>query len=237
MKILEVRPEQVICEINGQISTRPNSPYYSLRYFKYNNRRIAYTFSEKSFVMETYDDRIFNCWHGGQRIQLRQDLSERLAAAINHHEMYGNMREYAQLFKMAFEEIPYWEILEMYLKNVKGVDRTKEGFIVYGDFKIDYQGNAWVKPQFPQELKLELDGEKDEWYSLCVVMQGSGHRYEAKETLLPDNLGGLVKVNAITMTIISKIMFLLNPNLADKAFTDQLSKKLLIKLNKISGGE
>ncbi|MEK0347056.1 MAG: hypothetical protein QQN44_01845 [Nitrosopumilus sp.] len=233
MKILEVRPEQVICEINGQISTRPNSPYYSLKYFKYDNRRIAYTFSDKSFVRETYDDRIFNCWHEGNRIQLRQDLSERLAAAIDHHEMYGNIREYVELFKMAYAEIPFWDILDLYLKHVKGVDRTKEGFIVYGDFKIDYQGNAWVKPQFPVELK----SERDAWYSLCIVMQGTGHRYEAKQALLPDQFGKLVEVNAITMTIISKIMFLLNPNLTDKPFRDQLSKKLLMKLMRISGGE
>ncbi len=232
MKILEVRPEQVICETNGKISTRPNSPYYSLRYFKYNNRRIAYTFSDKSFVRETYDDRIFNCWHDGRRIQLRQDLSERLAAAINNHEMYGNMREYAVLFKMAFEEIPYWDILELYLKHVKGVDRTKEGFIVYGDFKIDYQGNAWIKPQNV------IEGEEHEdWYSLCIVMQGNGHRFRAVEAKLPNEFGEMVPVNAITMTIISKIMFLLNPNLKDDAFTAQLSKNLLLKLMRIGGGE
>jgi len=232
MKILEVRPEQVICETNGKISTRPNSPYYSLRYFKYNNRRIAYTFSDKSFVRETFDDRIFNCWHEGRRIQLRQDLSERLAAAVNHHEMYGNMREYQELFKMAFEEVPFWEILDLYLKNIKGVERTKEGFIVYDEFRIDFQGNAWVKPQF------DIDGEEqDDWYSLCIVMQGTGHRYRAVEAKLPNEFGEMVEVNAITMTIISKIMFLLNPNLTDNAFTAQLSKNLLLKLMRISGGE
>ena len=232
MKILEVRPEQVICETNGKIHTRPNSPYYSLRYFKYDNRRIAYTFSDKSFVRETFDDRIFNCWHEGRRIQLRQDLSEKLAAAINHHEMYGNMREYAELFKMAFAEIPFWDILDLYLKHVKGVDRTKEGFIVYGDFRIDYQGNAWIKPQH------EIEGEEHEdWYSLCIVMQGTGHRYRAVEAKLPNEHGEMVPVNAITMTIISKIMFLLNPNLQDGAFTAQLSKNLLLKLMRISGGD
>ena len=238
MKILEVRPEQVIClEATGVVTTRPNSPYYSMRYFKYNSKRINYIFTDKSYVRETYDERIFNCWHEGARVQLRQDLSEKLCAAINHHEMYGNIREYAKLFKTAFEEIPSWDILDLYLKNIRGVEKTQEGFVVYGDFLIDYQGNAWVRP--PNE-KFVLDNSKkfeERWYSLCIVMKGTKHSYKADDgASLPDEFGTMVKVNALTMTIISKLMFLLNPNLKDQAFTGQLSKNLLVRLTKLRGG-
>ncbi len=238
MKILEVRPEQVIClEATGVVTTRPNSPYYSMRYFKYNSKRIDYHFSDESYVMETYDERIFNCWHEGSRVQLRQDLSEKLCAAINHHEMYGNIKEYAELFKTAFEEIPNWEILDLYLKNIRGVEKTQEGFVVYDDFLIDFQGNAWVRP--PNE-RFVLDNSKEfekRWYSLCIVMKGTQHSYKADDgASLPDEFGTMVKVNALTMTIISKLMFLLNPNLKDQAFTGQLSKNLLVRLTKLRGG-
>lgn len=237
MKILEVRPEQVICqEDNGNISTRPNSPYYSLRYFKYNSKRIAYTFSDKSYVMETFDERIFNCWHEGKRIQLRQDLSEKLATAINHHDMYGNIREYDELFKVAFEETPLWDILDLYLKNIEGVERTKEGFVIYESFLIDFKGNAWLKHENPDLINHFADDFSSRWISLCIVMQGTHHSDEADGGHLPDEDGNMMKVNSLTMTIVSKIMFLLNPNLKDQAFVGQLSKKLLVRLTKLGGG-
>lgn len=235
MKILEVRPEQVIClEKNGQISTRPNSPYYSLRYFKFGNKRIGYTFSDTSYVMETFDERIFNCWHDGRRLQLRQDLSEQLAAAVNHHENYGNVREYAELFNRAFLEEPSWEMLDMYLRNIVGVQKVKDGFIIYESFKIDFKGNAWIRPQG----KDEKFNKNNPWVSLCIVMKGTRHADTTKDTgYLPDTTGTMVEVNALTMTIISKIVFLLNPNLKDQSFIGQLSKNLLLKLISISGGE
>jgi len=235
MKILEVRPEQVICqEANGNITTRPNSPYYSLKYFTYGSKRIAYTFSDKSYIMETFDDRIFNCWHDDKRIQFRQDLAEKLSVAINHHKMYGNIREFSELFDTAFAEIPNWDIIDLYLKNVNGLERTKEGFVIYDDFLIDFKGNAWVRPE---EERLETGQITSDWNSLCIVMQGTVHNYMTTASSLPDEFGNFVKVNAITMTIITKIMFLLNPHLEDEAFVGQLSKKLKLKLSLLSGGE
>ena len=231
MKILEVRPELVICRENGVISTRPNSPYYSLKYFTYDNRRIAYTFSDKSFVQETFDARIFNCWFDGKRIQLRQDLSEKLATTISHHMMYGNIKEYQELFNEAYVEEPDWYMLNNYLKNIEGVVRTKERFIIYDEFKIDYKGNAWVRNDGRY-----VNSNEEEWFSLCIVMQGSKHSYKAEAAFLPNEYGNMEEVNSLTMTIISKIMFLLNPNLEDVAFTGQLSKSLLMKLSLLRGG-
>lgn len=225
MKILEVRPELVICDVGGVITTRPNSPYYSLRYFKYNSNRIAYTFSDRSFVQEMFDDRIFNCWCNGKRVQFRQDLSEKLSAAINHHDMYGNVREYNELFKIAFEEEPNWYIIDRYLNNIEGVRRTKMGFIIYDSFKIDYKGNAWVHRKGDSAPE---DGE--DWSSLCIVMKGAKHSYESDKAFLPNEFGEMTEVNALTMTIISKIVFLLNPNMKDRVFTGQLSKQLKVKL-------
>lgn len=236
LKILEVRPEQVICqEENGNISTRPNSPYYTLKYFKFNNRRIGYTFSDNSFIQETFDSRIFNCWHEGKRIQLRQDLSEKLAASINHHDMYGNIREYAELFNIAFKETPFWEILELYLRNIKGVEKVKSGFIIYDTFKIDFKGNAWIRSENCY-TGVQLVEAEETWMSMCIVMQGTSHSYNLEHGgLLPDELGNMIEVNALTMTIIAKIVFLLNPSMYGQ-FKQSLSKKLLMKLMRISGG-
>jgi len=223
MNILEIRPEQIICQVDGIITTLPNSPYYSLKYLKYDSRRIAYTFSNKSYVQETYDNRIFNCWCNGKHIQLRQDLSDNLAAAINHCETDGNVREYEELFNMALAEQPHWLILERYLNNIEDVKRTKQGFVIYDFFKIDYKGNAWV-------FHKDEDPQLDTWRSLCIVMQG-----HSDKSFLPNKMGEMVEVNALTMTILAKIIFLLNPDMKDGVFVNQLSEQLKVKL--ISIGE
>ncbi len=234
MKILEVRPEQVIVLDRGVVTTRPNSPYYSLKYFHYDEKRIAYTFSDTSFIQETFDARIFNCWCNGKRIQLRQDLSDKLATTINQHIEYKTLYQYEDLFKFAYEEIPEYYFLERYLNNVEGVVHdTKQGFIVYDSFKIDFKGNAWIKKGHTS-YNMSSD---EEWISLCIVMQGSTHSNKADEGRLPDEYGEVQTINALTMTIISKIIFLLNPNLEDTAYTSQLSKTLLSKLRQIKGGE
>jgi len=230
MNILEVRPEQIIFEKDGEVQTRPNSPYYSMRHVTYKGNRIAYTFSDKSYVMETFDERIFNCWNNGQRLQFRQDLSDRLALAIKFHEDYLGTTAYDDLFKEAFNEIPNWDILHAYLKNIEDVRYTRSGYKIHdGDFKIDFKGNAWTTSKFSETL--------DNWNSLCIVMQGKGHTYLADGGVLPDSNGEMTKINALTMTILSKIMFLLNPNLSDKVFTNQLSESVLSKLRQYQGGE
>lgn len=238
MKILQVRAEQVICEIDGKVSTRPNSPYYSLRYFHYKDKRIAYTFDDTSFVQETFNQRIFNCWCDGKRIQLRQDLSEKLAVAINHHIEFGNLREYKELFEKANTEIPNWEILDFYLRTLTNVRQTKIGFVIHDSFLIDKVGNAWVATiKADHELLGYHETDEDKlnlfknWQSLCIVM--SGHSTKAAEAYLPNEDGKTVYVNNITMTILTKVMFLLKPNMDDFAFTNQLSKDLQIMLNHI----
>ena len=137
---------------------------------------------------------------------------------------------------MAFEEEPVWYMIERYLDNVEGVERTKEGFIVYDSFKIDYKGNAWVKQSDSFRADRE-GGTRDVFNSLCIVMQASHHSDKADKAFLPDESGNMVEVNSLTMTIIAKILFLLNPNMKDQVFTGQLSEELRVKLNSLRGGE
>jgi len=225
----------VICLDRGVVTTRPNSPYYSLKYFHYDEKRIAYTFSDTCYIQETFDARIFNCWCNGKRIQFRQDLSDKLCTTINQHMEYKTLYQYEELFKVAFEEIPEYYFLERYLNNVEGVEHVRnQGYIVYDSFKIDLKGNAWIKKG---DTSYSLSSD-EEWISLCIVMQGSTHHSsKADEGRLPDENGIVQTINALTMTIISKIIFLLNPNLEDTAFTSQLSKSLLTKLRQNKGGE
>lgn len=226
MKILEIRDELVIAEVNGNVTTRPNTPYYAMKFGKYENKRIAYTFDDTCFIQETYDDRIFNCWCDGERLQLRQDLADSLMGSITKAEMYRNVMSYRDLFTAAFNENTDTEILHVYLKHYKDVKQVEDGFVIYGIYKIDYKGNAYLK-------RVEGDG----WNSLCIVMQHSGHSSAAESGELEDSLGNMRKVGAITMTIIAKVLFLLDPESQEKGFLRQLPDKWQVKLKEVGGGD
>lgn len=227
MKILETRPEQcLVLEDNGQVVSVPTGEYYKMRYFDYNNRKINYIFSDDMYVMETNNQRIFNIWCEGERFQLRQDLSNNLVKAILDHRESGNTNMFKYLVEYARKETVFYDILNIYIKHMKNIEKTHEGYVIYEQFLVDYKGNAWVKKD---SSRIIHDVDK-EWHSICLVMKGS-HPLEK----IPNDEGGMTRVNPLTMAILTKIMFLINPNMQDGVFTDQLSNKLKIMLNKMRG--
>lgn len=226
MKILEIRNELVIAEVDGNITTRPNSPYYTLKYTTYENARIAYTFGLGQYIQETYDDRVFNCWCNGKRLQLRQDLANRLAECIQKHEWTGEC-EYEALFEEAYNENPDMEILNIYLRNYKDVQFIKhEGFIIHGLFKIDLKGNAHVR-----------DSLEDEWHSQCIVMKEQGYSSAKTGCEVADDDGVMREINALTMTILSKVLFMREPWLQEPEFIGYQTEEVKLVLNKLRGGE
>lgn len=240
MRILEIRPEQcIIEEDDGNVSSRPTGDYYKMRLFSYNNGRIHYIFGEDSYIFETFDQRIFNAMHNGMRLQLRQDLSDRIIAAIRYHQNTGNSSHFEDLFEYATKEIPFRNILEAYLKNIDCLKKVDQGYIVHDEFLIDNKGNAWIRREEPRDGLTDEYYKKNplqrEWQSLCIVMQG--HSSMANDSWIPDETGAIVRVNSLTMTIITKVMFLVAPNLQDQVFTNQLPMALRIKLKKVGGGE
>ena len=226
MKILEIREESVIAEVDGNLTTRPNSPYYVLKYTTYENARIAYTFTDKNYIQETRDDRIFNCWCNGKRLQLRQDLANKLALCIQAHELTGEC-EYEALFNEAYNENPDMEILKVYLSNYENVKFIKhEGFIIHGLFKIDLKGNAHVR-----------ETVEDQWHGQCIVMKGSGYGSAKTGCELADNEGVMRAINGLTLTILSKVLFMREPWLQEKEYIGYQSEQAKILLNRLSGGE
>ena len=220
MLILEERDEQTICkDDDGKIITVPNSDYYWTKHIKFQGKAVGWIFSEDCYVRETMDQRIFNCWCGRGRIQLRQDLSDDLCAIIRNYIKGVSTEEdaltkYKELFNQIQKEIPDMDMLRYYLSELSDVKITLKGFEIKNNFLIDYKGNAWVK------------GALYKYNSLCIVMK----RYDKNMKFLMSD-GELHSINALTLTIISKIMFLLNPNLEDRVFTRQLSKEILNRLD------
>lgn len=224
MKILEVRDELVIAEVDGNLTTRPNSPYYQLKYTTYENARIAYTFSDTQYIQETYDDRIFNCWCNGKSLQLRQDLANRLAVCIQEHELNGEC-EYQKLFEEAYIETPDLEILNIYLRNYKDVWFIKrEGFIIHGLFKIDLKGNAHVR-----------DTIQSSWHSQCIVMKEHGASSATTGCEVADKDGIMREINALTMTILSKVLFMREPWLQEEQYIGYQAEHAKLLLNRLRG--
>ena len=227
--ILEERDEQVIYkDENGKIITIPNSDYYWTKHIKFQDRRIGWIFSDDCYVKETFDNRIFNCWCYGKRLQLRQDLSDNLCEMMRNSikgvleedeqgvvRKYDALTPYKILFNQIQKEVPNMEMLRYYLAEIMDVKITEKGVCVKSGFMIDYNGNAWVKK------------ENHEYSSLCLVMRGNNNNRDLE---FPMSDGKLQFINSLTMTILSKIMFLLNPNLQDRVFTNQLSSENINRL-------
>lgn len=226
MKILEIRGESVIVNVDGNITTRPNSPYYALKYTTYENKRIAYTFGLGQYIRETYDDRIFNCWCNGKFLQLRQDLSNELALCIQAHELTG-VSDYETLFVKAYNETPDLQILDTYLRNYDDVEFIKhEGYVIHGLFKVDYKGNAHVKATL-----------EDKWHSQCIVMKQGGYSSAKTGCEVADDNGDMREINALTMTILSKVLFMREPWLQEEQYIGYQSEQAQILLKKLRGGE
>jgi len=224
LKILEIRNESVVADVDGNITTRPNSPYYQLKYTTYENARIAYTFTDTQYIQETYDDRIFNCFCNGKRLQLRQDLANRLAVCIQQHELNGTC-EYEALFLEAYNENPDLEILDVYLRNYDDVKFIKhEGYVIHNLFKIDLKGNAHVR-----------ETTEDKWEGQCIVMKGEGYSSAKTGCELADDNNDMRDVNALTLTILSKVLFMREPWLQEDEYIGYQNEHAKLLLNQLRG--
>lgn len=227
MKVLETRPEQVIfLNDDGMVVTEPNDSYFDLK-LKHNQGRINYIFDTDMYVMETFDSRIFNAWCHGMRFTIRSDLAVALCKIIKDN-MKGakeiSCAHFEDLFQGAMKEYIYHDILDLFFVKVAHLEKMDDGYVMHGILKVDWHGNAYVKV-------------KGQWSTLCIVMKGTNHSYEAEAGHLPTREGGTVKVNSLTMTIVSKVMFFLDADAVLKAVGSYMGKELTMKLKQIRGGE
>lgn len=207
--VLDVRPEVISLLSNDQYTyTMRNTPYNMERVVRRADQRIDYKFDENNFFQETYDKRIFNCTYAGLHFQTRMEFADAICELVQQHRdgRPGIVQKYKNLVARASKETPNYEVLGVFLSQLAGVSKVKKGWWIHGKhFRVDLRGDVHI-----------MEGEKS-LRRLCLVMATTGTK-----GYLPTPAGEAVKVNPITLTIISKIMFMLNPNLADKVLTDQL---------------
>ena len=188
------------------IETLPRTPYYYLKLVEFKGGRIDYIFSPRRKVLETFEDKIFNVigWKKGKEvIHTRHDLADMVATSILNHKM--NQNDY-EIFNSIFPEFKK--------RNQKGFDIEflESKLKAFGDrIKINSHGYV-VDERF---VILREGGQCYIWDEIGMKPQGficvhpSGN---VNDQIIIDG-DKKTLFNAHSQTILSKINYLLSPNL------------------------
>ena len=205
--IRSVRDDHLIVYYNGKIMTKINDSYNNLKYGKYDGNRIFYKFDDEAMIQETYDDRIFNCTYKGETMQVRK--SEKICESI----LDNSIDNYAVVFKETYYEIHKIELITGLIKRSYGERvklRNDDSFVIDDRFMVDSNATAHYSKK----------SKKDSWEFLCIVVKGRPRKKSIKTKI------GLVELDEKLLEILSKIQFLLYPNMTDGVFTSQLPEWL-----------
>jgi len=207
--LLEDREDQIIIlDLNGKVDTKPKTAYFVLKFKDFDGDRIFYQFDKDSYVQETYNDGIFNCIYKKERMQLRQ--ANKIAFSINWHKNSKNpilgIKPFEELFKKNFAHNIQLDVLKSILKpfehRLKFVD---DGIEIDERFFVNKNAQAHFKNQGIYE-------------SLCIVAKGYLENFDV------DSKIGEIEINAKSLEIVAKVMFLIKPNMKDHVFTEQIEK-------------
>ncbi|MCL4436334.1 MAG: hypothetical protein M1503_03090 [Thaumarchaeota archaeon] len=211
--ILEERKDLLIVLLDGKVAALSKTPYTVLKHKYFQGKRIIYAFNNSEMeLVETYDDGIFNAYLKSAHLQIRK--RDQVAEVILNHHDTGDTTHYERLFGQEYAEQNRLDLLKhLLLEYRQRVRFSSSGnqFEVDSFFSVDQHGNAHVRddPSKPAG-----------WRNLCLVAQGQlTPRYV--ETPI-----GPVQLDEKGLTILAKVLFLLNPNLEDQVFTRQISEKL-----------
>lgn len=215
--LLEDREDQIIIlDLNGKVDTFPKTDYFVLKFKDFDGDRIFYQFDKDSWIQETYNDGIFNCVYKNERMQLRQ--ANRIAFSINWHKNQKNsklgLKPFEELFKKNFTKFIQLDVLKSILKPFE--HRLKfhdDGIEIDDRFFVNKNAQAHYK-------KLGI------YESLCIVADGYLENFDI------DSKIGDIEINAKTLEIVAKVMFLLKPDLKDRTFFSQLTEELQNQLKR-----
>jgi len=221
MKVIEIRKDNIIYQRDdGTINVEPNTPYFRIKILEFGGDRIKHDIPIEGIeIMETFDDMIFNVTINGLTITTRPNMADSIV------ESFNNTDKLLKIFERYNNQKYNIKLLEGFLKEHG--DRIKtvtEGFVVDDMFLVDRIGNAWFWK----------NGEKDQSHrtnistgAICIVVKRSRNHKVVDPTH-----GGSVEIDELGFIILSKINFLLEPNLDDEVFVNQIPKDIVEKLKR-----
>lgn len=224
MKLLAKRKNVYLVEEKGKIKTVINDKYTEIKLEQFDGNRIFFEFGNGLKVQETYDERIFNCYKDDIVINIRD--GNKIAEFIAD----GNASGYEEYFKEHYYRQHRTEFLNKMIETYGDrVMKIKDGYIVDGIYKVNNQGSSYYlaeehQGKFDNYIGQHVHGEvvesHDDWHFLCTVAQG-----KFIEMTIDSEIGAL-ELDEATITILAKINFLMNPNVDDSTFMNQLPAKM-----------
>ena len=223
MKILESNKTHIIYkEDNGVVSIVPSTPYFNMKVIECKNERIKFDIPIEGIeIIETFNGMIFNISLNGQTITTRPNMADAVVEAFTDTDKiykifddYNNNKYNLKLLQ---------GVLEKYGERIRTVP---DGFVIDDIFLIDRTGVCWL---WDNKLKQRNTSHRTNLGSgaVCIVVDKT-QRLKLKTS------GGLVEIDEIGYIILSKIDFIMNPNLEDNVFMHQLPIKIqtILKRNK-----
>ena len=215
MKILETNKSHIIYkEDNGIVSIVPNTPYFNMKVLENKNERIKFDLPIEGIeILETFNGMIFNISLNGQTITTRPNMADAVVESFSDTDKiykifddYNNNKYNLKLLE---------GVLEKYKERIK--TRT-EGFVIDDIFLIDRTGVCWL---WDSKNKCKNTKHRTNLGSgaICIVVN------KTQRLKLKTN-NGLIEIDEMGYIILSKIEFLMQPNLEDTVFMFQLPKKI-----------
>ena len=216
----------------GDVVIKPNTPYFYAKLIKFDGDRISnviepgfphpddfdFISEDKITVQETFNEMIFNITIGDESITTRPTTADNIVK-----NMY-NRKNMEKIFTKYSEGTTNVALLESVLKtHGERVVTNERGWIIDDLFMVDRKSMA-----FNWDSKLKDINKKQHTnlssHVICIVVNKNHGITDAPKI---DTAGGPVQIDPVGYQIISKINFLLNPNLKDTEFTSQVPKSTM----------
>ena len=215
MKILETNKSHIIYkEDNGIVCIVPNTSYFNMKVLENKNERIKFDLPIEGIeILETFNGMIFNISLNGQTITTRPNMADAVVESFTDTDKiykifddYNNNKYNLKLLH---------GVLEKYGERIRTVP---DGFVVDEVFLIDRTGVCWL---WDNVTKTRDRTHRTNLGSgaICIVVNKT-------QRLKLQTSGGLVEIDEMGYIILSKIDFLMNPNLDDNVFMSQVPKKI-----------
>ena len=212
-QILAERPNTLLVFENNKLKTYSKDEYNMLKLKQFNGERIYHvakpndqSFGDEIEYHETYTKGVFNVKYKGETLQLREPI--KIALAIRESLESNKHGKLVEMFMDKYKEEHKIEVMQQLADNFGGrVQFVNDMFIVDDMFMVDKRATA--------HKKMVGGG----WASICIVA-------DVKQCTIPIKTKiGVIILSQTEVEILSKIGFLLYPNMSDTVFTGQLNQK------------